>query len=65
MEFYNGDRDFAAAEAESRKLLKMRPGDSKIELMLADILAWRGKFLESAELLRRLEKAGTDSPAWP
>jgi cellulose synthase/poly-beta-1,6-N-acetylglucosamine synthase-like glycosyltransferase/tetratricopeptide (TPR) repeat protein len=63
VEFYNGARDFASAEAETRKLLKMRPDDTKVELLLADILAWRGKYLESAEALRRLQKTDTDSPA--
>jgi cellulose synthase/poly-beta-1,6-N-acetylglucosamine synthase-like glycosyltransferase/tetratricopeptide (TPR) repeat protein len=63
VEFYNGARDFASAEAECRKLLKKRPGDPRVELMLADILSWRGKYLEAAALLRRLRQAEPDSTA--
>jgi predicted Zn-dependent protease len=61
VEFYNGDGDFAAAEAECNKLLAMRPGDRKVELMLADILSWRGNYTEALALLRRLRLAGPDT----
>jgi predicted Zn-dependent protease len=62
VEFYNGAHDFAASETELRRLLDMRPGDPAVELMLADVLAWRGKYDEAAALLRRLRKADPDSP---
>jgi cellulose synthase/poly-beta-1,6-N-acetylglucosamine synthase-like glycosyltransferase/tetratricopeptide (TPR) repeat protein len=63
VDFFNGARDFAAAEDECRALLKLRPGDSKVELMLADILAWRGKYVEAAEMLQRLRQSAPDDPA--
>jgi tetratricopeptide (TPR) repeat protein len=63
VEFYNGARDFVSAEAETRKLLKMRPDDPKIELLLAEILGWQGRHLEAAEMLRKLRQIEPDSPA--
>jgi tetratricopeptide (TPR) repeat protein len=62
VEFYNGARDFAASEDECRKLLKMQPNDPKVELMLADILSWRGNYLEAAELLQQLRRTSARSP---
>ncbi len=61
IQFYNGDNNFEAAEAEARKLLEERPRDREVEMMLADILAWRGKHSEAAALLRRLRQADPDS----
>jgi cellulose synthase/poly-beta-1,6-N-acetylglucosamine synthase-like glycosyltransferase/predicted Zn-dependent protease len=61
IQFYNGDNNFEAAEAEARKLLEERPRDREVEMMLADILAWRGKYMEAAALLQRLRQADPDS----
>jgi cellulose synthase/poly-beta-1,6-N-acetylglucosamine synthase-like glycosyltransferase/tetratricopeptide (TPR) repeat protein len=61
VQFYNADHDFESAEAECRKLLTTKPGDRKVELLLADILAWEGKYPESAALLNRLRQADPDS----
>jgi len=59
--FYNADQNFEAAAAECRKLLEARPGDREVELMLADSLAWGGKYSEAAALLGRLRQADPDS----
>ncbi len=61
VQFYNGDKNFTAAEAECRKLLKSRPKDREVEIMLADILAWEGKHSEAATLLQKLRSADPES----
>jgi tetratricopeptide (TPR) repeat protein len=61
VQFYNGDHDFVSAETELRKLLKLRPGDREVEMMLADVLAWQGKPEASAALLQQLRKADPES----
>jgi predicted Zn-dependent protease len=61
VQFYNADHNFEAAEAESRKLLEIRPKDHEVKLMLADVLAWEGKHVEAAALLKRLREADPDS----
>jgi cellulose synthase/poly-beta-1,6-N-acetylglucosamine synthase-like glycosyltransferase/tetratricopeptide (TPR) repeat protein len=61
VQFYNGAHDFAAAETELRSLLKARPKDHAVEMLLADVLAWQGKHEEAAAILRRLREADPDS----
>jgi cellulose synthase/poly-beta-1,6-N-acetylglucosamine synthase-like glycosyltransferase/tetratricopeptide (TPR) repeat protein len=61
VEFYNADKNFEAAEAESRKLLKERPGDLEVKTTLANILVWERKYDEAAVLLEQLRKADPDS----
>jgi cellulose synthase/poly-beta-1,6-N-acetylglucosamine synthase-like glycosyltransferase/tetratricopeptide (TPR) repeat protein len=61
VQFYNGDQNFAAAEDECRKLLQERPRDREAELLLADVLSWRGKYTEAAALLRKLRQADPGS----
>jgi tetratricopeptide (TPR) repeat protein len=61
VQFYNGAHDFAAVEAETRKLLEAQPKNREVEMLLADVLAWQGKHVEAAALLRRLRQADPDS----
>ena len=62
IDLYNGDRNFPAAEAECRALLKLKPNQPGLELLLADVLSWEGKFDESAKLVRRLSQASPTAP---
>ena len=62
IDLYNGDRDFPAAEAECRALLKLKPNQPGLELLLADVLSWEGKFDEAATLVRRLYRANPSAP---
>ena len=62
IDLYNGDRNFPAAEAECRALLKLKPTQPGLELLLADDLSWEGKFDEAASLVRRLYRANPSAP---
>jgi cellulose synthase/poly-beta-1,6-N-acetylglucosamine synthase-like glycosyltransferase/tetratricopeptide (TPR) repeat protein len=61
----NGEHDFAASEAECRALLKEKPNAPGLELLLADILSWRGKYDEAAAMLHRLERTDPATPDLP
>jgi cellulose synthase/poly-beta-1,6-N-acetylglucosamine synthase-like glycosyltransferase/predicted Zn-dependent protease len=51
---YAAARDFPAAEAEVRAVLKDRPGDRKARRLLADVLGWGKKYAEALTVVNQL-----------
>jgi tetratricopeptide (TPR) repeat protein/cellulose synthase/poly-beta-1,6-N-acetylglucosamine synthase-like glycosyltransferase len=50
------NRNFTAAAAQCRSILKEDPSDIKTERQLADILSWNKKYKESLELFEQLRR---------
>lgn len=55
-EVYQSAKDFAAAVAIYREVLKSEPEDLKVERRLADALSWNKEYDESLTLLRQLQR---------
>lgn len=48
------NKNFAAAASECRRILQEKPGDLRIEKLLANVLSWGKRYKESLELFRQL-----------
>jgi predicted Zn-dependent protease/cellulose synthase/poly-beta-1,6-N-acetylglucosamine synthase-like glycosyltransferase len=53
---YLGHKNFKAAAAQCRRMLRQRPDDPKTLRLLADLLSWNGKYRESLEVFGRLAR---------
>lgn len=62
MSAYALNKDFDKAEAESRKLLELRPEDPKAGRLLADLLTYRKNYQQSKDLYDRLLKDNPNDP---
>ncbi|HMF14697.1 MAG TPA: tetratricopeptide repeat protein, partial [Gemmataceae bacterium] len=54
--------DFAAAAAECRRILGMRPGDRRTLRLLADVLSWKKDYKESLALFEELARLSPPEP---
>jgi cellulose synthase/poly-beta-1,6-N-acetylglucosamine synthase-like glycosyltransferase/predicted Zn-dependent protease len=59
---YSAEKDFAAAEAQCRLILREKPEDKPALRQLADVLSWKKDYPESLELFERLLKDDPKNP---
>jgi cellulose synthase/poly-beta-1,6-N-acetylglucosamine synthase-like glycosyltransferase/tetratricopeptide (TPR) repeat protein len=56
-------RNFAAAERECRKIVRLHPGDVQAKVLLADVLSWKkGGYQQSRAIYEQLLKVNAGNP---